>query len=146
MAGSEDGFGEGPQTGFAATAPLDVYAAVYRLVMSAYNYRCALTGEQFAADFGLVHPHLEVVAIRPREADGPLSIDNYLALEEHAAWAFRAGQFVVEDDYRVVTTPGAGLDRAIRPHVSGRLLVPDEPLFRPNPAHLAFHRQMILGR
>ena len=146
MTGSKDGgFGDGPQTGFAATEPLEVYEAVYRLVMSAYGYRCALTGEQFAADFGLVHPHLEVVAIRPREADGPLSIDNYLALEEHAARAFRAGHFIVEDDYRVVVLGNAALDRAIRPHASGRLLVPAEPLFRPNPAHLAFHRRMILG-
>ena len=146
MTGSNDGgFGDSPQTGFAATAPLEVYEAVYRLVMSAYGYRCALTGEQFAADFGLVHPHLDVVAIRPRAAGGPLSIDNYLALEEHAARAFEAGHFLVEDDYRVVVPRHGVLDRAIRPHAGGRLLVPTEPLFQPNPAHLAFHRRMILG-
>ena len=80
-----DGFGDSPQGGFAAGASLDVYEAIYRLVMTAYGYRCALTGEQFTPDIGLVHPHLEVVAIRPREAGGPLAIDNYLALEEHAA-------------------------------------------------------------
>ena len=59
-----DGFGDSPQGGFAAGASLDVYEAVYRLVMTAYGYRCALTGEQFTPDIGLVHPHLEVVAIR----------------------------------------------------------------------------------
>jgi hypothetical protein len=141
-----DGFGDNPQGGFAAGASLDVYEAVYRLVMTAYGYRCALTGEQFAPDIGLVHPHLEVVAIRPREAGGPLAIDNYLALEEHAARAFRFGLFIVEDDYRVTIPDPAALDRAIRPHAGGRLLVPAEPLFRPNPAYLAFHRGMAPGR
>ena len=144
--GNGDGFGDSPQGGFAAGATLDVYEAVYRLVMTAYGYRCALTGEQFAPDIGLVHPHLEVVAIRPRDAGGPLAIDNYLALEEHAARAFRAGHFIIEDDYRVVLPVAGALAPAIRPHVSGHLLVPDEPLFRPNPAHLAFHRRMVLGR
>ena len=97
-------------------------------------------------DIGLVHPHLEVVAIRPRDAGGPLAIDNYLALEEHAARAFRAGHFIIEDDYRVIMPDAGALAPAIRPHASGHLLVPDEPLFRPNPAHLAFHRRMVLGR
>ena len=146
MASSDsDGFRDNPQGGFAAAASLDVYEAVYRLVMTAYGYRCALTGEQFAPDIGLVHPHLEVVAIQPREAGGPLAIDNYLALEEHAARAFRAGHIVIEDDYRVVIRHPSALERAIRPHADGRLLVPVEPLFRPNPAYLAFHRRMILG-
>jgi hypothetical protein len=144
--GNGDGFGDNPQGGFSAGASLDVYEAVYRLVMTAYGYRCALTGEQFTPDIGLVHPHLEVVAIRPRDAGGPLAIDNYLALEEHAARAFRAGHFIIEDDYRVVLPVAGALAPAIRPHTSGHLLVPDEPLFRPNPAHLAFHRRMVLGR
>lgn len=140
-----DGFGDNPQGGFATGASLDVYEAVYRLVMTAYGYRCALTGEQFAPDIGLVHPHLEVVAIRPREAGGPLAIDNYLALEEHAARAFRFGHFVVEDDYRVVIRNPGAFHAGLRPHADGRLLVPAEQLFRPNPAYLAFHRAMPLG-
>ena len=144
--GNGDGFGDSPQGGFSASASLDVYEAVYRLVMTAYGYRCALTGEQFTPDIGLVHPHLEVVAIRPRDAGGPLAIDNYLALEEHAARAFRAGHFIIEDDYRVVLPVAGALAPAIRPHASGHLLLPDEPLFKPNPAHLAFHRKMVLGR
>lgn len=143
---SRDGFGDNPQLGFAAGATLDVYDAIYRLVLTAYNYRCALTGEQFAPDVGLVHPHLEVVAIRPRDAGGPLAIDNYIALEEHAARVFRLGHFVVEDDYRVLIRDRAAFHPGIRPHESGRLLVPAEELFRPNPVHLAFHRAMLLGR
>lgn len=146
MASSDnDGFGDGPQRGFSAAGVPDVYEAVYRLVMSAYGYRCAFTGEQFARDLGVLHPHLEVVAIRPRQAGGPLAISNYLALEEHAARAFTAGRFLVGDDYRVNLPDPSALDPAIRPHPGGYLLVPEDPLFRPDPAHLAFHRRMILG-
>jgi hypothetical protein len=142
----DNGFGEFGQ-GFEAGSSLDTYQAVFRLVLSAYDYRCARTGEQFAPDFGLIHPHLEVIAIRPREAGGPLQINNYLALEEHAARAFGAGLFLVEDDYTVVVPNPDALPRALaaRLHPGGKLLVPNEPLFRPSPAHLAFHRRAALG-
>lgn len=143
----ENAFGEFAQQGFAAAPSLDAYESVYRLVLTAYSYRCALTGEQFQPDIGLIHPHLEVIAIRPREANGPLQINNYLALEEHAARAFREGLFLVEDDYAVVVPNPDALPRAlaIRLHTSGRLVVPVEPLFQPSPAHLAFHRRSVLG-
>lgn len=143
----ENAFGEFVQQGFAASPPLDVYESVYRVVLTAYSYRCALTGEQFQRDVGLIHPHLEVIAIRPRDAGGPLQINNYLALEEHAARAFVAGHILVEDDYRVVVRNPDALPRALalRLHSSGRLVVPAEALFQPNPAHLAFHRRSVLG-
>lgn len=149
MAGSEDdkGLGEERQTGFAAAESLDAYEAVYRLVLSAYGYRCALTGEQFQRETGLLHPHLAVEAIRPREAGGPLQINNYLALEEHAARAFRHGAVLIEDDYRIVVPQPDALDRALllRLNADGRLRVPAEALFQPSPAHLAFHRRRVLG-
>lgn len=148
MAGSSDdkGLGEEQQTGFAAASLAD-YEAIYRLVLTAYNYRCALTGEQFAAEAGLLHPHLAVEAIRPRDMGGPLQINNYLVLEEHAARTFRQGQILIDDDYRIVVPNPDALDRAVlvRLNVSGRLLVPAEGLFQPSPAHLAFHRLRVLG-
>lgn len=143
----ENAFGEFAQPGFAAAPSLDTYESVYRLVLTAYSYRYALTGEQFQRDVGLIHPHLEVIAIRPRDAGGPLQINNYLALEEHAARAFRAGLFLIEDDYGVVLPNPDALPRAlaVRLHVSGRLVVPAEALFQPSPAHLAYHRRAVLG-
>lgn len=143
----ENAFGEFAQPGFAAAPSLDAYESVYRLVLTAYSYRCALTGEQFQRDVGLIHPHLEVIAIRPRDAGGPLQINNYLALEEHAARAFKAGLFLVEDDYRVVVPNPDALPRAVavRLHASGHLIVPAEALFQPSPAHLAYHRRAVLG-
>jgi hypothetical protein len=148
MAGSNDkGLGEERQRGFSAAPPLEAYEAIYRLVLNAYSYRCALTGEQFAPDVGLLHPHLVVEAIRPRAAGGPLQIDNYIALEEHAAAAFRNGLILIEDDYAITVPRPDALDRAVlvRLNASGRLLVPAEGLFQPSPAHLAFHRLSVLG-
>lgn len=148
MAGLDDdkGLGEERQTGFSAAA-LEAYEAIYRLVLSAYSYRCALTGEQFLPETGLLHPHLAVEAIRPRDAGGPLQINNYIAMEEHAARAFRNGLILIEDDYRIVVPDPGALDRAllVRLNADRRLLVPAEGLFRPSPAHLAFHRRSVLG-
>ncbi|MGK2227178.1 hypothetical protein [uncultured Devosia sp.] len=143
----ENGLGEERQSGFAAAAPLEAYEAIYRLVLSAYRYRCALTGEQFLADVGLLHPHLAVEAIRPRGTGGPLQINNYIALEEHAARAFRRGQILIEDDYGITVPNPDALDPAVlvRLNADRRLLVPVEGLFQPSPAHLAFHRQHVLG-
>tara|TARA_R110002124_G_scaffold114535_5_gene269180 strand:+ start:4061 stop:4513 length:453 start_codon:yes stop_codon:yes gene_type:complete len=149
MVGSDgkEGLGEERQAGFAASAPLEDYEAIYRLVLSAYGYRCALTGEQFMPETGLLHPHLAVEAIRPRDAGGPLQINNYIALEEHAARAFRRGEVLIEDDYRIVVPNPDALDQAVlvRLNPDGQLLVPAEALFRPSPAHLAFHRRSVLG-
>jgi len=148
MAGSEDdkGLGEERQAGFSAPS-LEAYEAIYRLVLTAYGYRCALTGEQFYPEAGLLHPHLVVEAIRPREAGGPLQVDNYMALEEHAARAFRRGEVVIADDYRIVVPNREAISRAVlvRLNADGRLLVPAEELLRPSPAHLAFHRRSVLG-
>jgi predicted restriction endonuclease len=145
----KDGLGEFG-AGFEAAAGLDAYRAVYRLVLGAYGYRCALTGVVFEQDAGagldLVHPDLEVVAIRPREAGGPLQIDNFLALEKAAARAFRAGQILIDDDYWVIPDLAVlNPQVAARLHPGGRLLVPSEPLFQPGRTHLEFHRRSVLG-
>jgi predicted restriction endonuclease len=147
-AADDKGWNEERQAGFAAGAPLEVYEAIYRLVLMAYGYRCALTGEQFAPDVGLIHPHLEVIAIRPRKLGGPLEISNYLALEEHAARAFRNGIILIGDDYSVDVARPEALDRAlaVRLHPGARLLVPEEAIFRPSPAHLAYYRRLMLER
>ena len=142
----EQGLGEELQSGFAAHS-LDEYEAIYRLVLSAYGYRCALTGERFMPDTGLLHPHLTVEAIRPREAGGPLDISNFMALEEHAAKAFRRGQVLIGDDYAIVIPRPEAIDRAVlvRINADRRLLVPAEAMFQPAPEHLAFHRRHAGG-
>ena len=140
------GLEEAP-TGFESGAPLDTYEALYRLVLTAYGYCCAITGTQYEPAVGTLHPVLEVVAIQPREAGGRLQINNYLPLETAAARAFRAGQVLIDDDYRIIadmSVMDAALAARLRP--DSYLLLPAEPLFWPSHAMLAYHRQHLLDR
>ena len=142
---SEDGFGEAAR-GFAAGETLETYEAMYRLVLTAYGYRCALTGEQFERANGLWHGDLDVVAIVPRELGGPLKISNYLPLVFPAAEAFEAGQWLIADDYAVLADRDV-LDRRLaeRLHPSGFLQLPKEAVFHPDRALLARHRERVLA-
>ncbi len=148
MASSDDKkeFGELAQPRFAEDEALDAYVELYKSVLTAYGYRCALTGERFRPSPALTHPDLDVVAIRRREAGGPLAIDNYLPMIAIAARAFRAGQIIIGSDYtvladfKVIAAPLAG---RLRP--DARLVLPDDRRFWPNAAHLAYHRRSVLG-
>ncbi|WP_332689334.1 hypothetical protein [Devosia sp.] len=147
MGGSgDDGFEDSPQRGFAAGEPLAAYESLQRLVLTSYGYRCALTGESFAAATGLLHPRLDVVAIRPRIHGGPLTIANYLPMVGELVEAFEHGTILVEDDYRIVVPNADLLDPAHRIRLRSALHVPAEHLFRPGAAYLAYHRRFVLGR
>ena len=143
--GPEDGFGEVAR-GFAAGETLETYEAMYRLVLTAYGYRCALTGEQFERSNGLWHGDLDVVAIVPRDLGGPLRINNFLPLVFPAAEAFEAGQWLIADDYAVLADRDV-LDRRLveRLHPSGFLQLPKEAVFHPDKTLLARHRERILA-
>jgi hypothetical protein len=142
----DDGFEEARQPGFAAGETLDSYESLQRLVLTSYGYRCALTGESFAPVSGLLHPRLDVVAIRPRIHGGPLSIANYLPMVGELVDAFEHGTILVEDDYRIVVPNADLLDPAHRIRLRSALHVPAEHLFRPGAAYLAYHRRFVLGR
>ena len=141
-----DGFGDRPQPGFAAGGTsMEAYESLYRLVLTAYGYRCALTGEQFAPEPGLLHSRLEVVAIRPREHGGPLQISNYLPIVWSLARAFSDGAIFAEDDYRIVVPKADLIEPSVAARLRSALWVPVEPLFQPGQAYLAHHRRFALG-
>jgi len=135
-----EGMGDNPQAGFETS--LADYQGLYRLVLTAYGYRCALTGERFLPEGGLIHPHLEAVAIRPRDSGGPLAITNYLAVEEHAGRAFRAGHIVIADDYRILLPEPHRLQPALARRLGEKLFLPEETMFWPDREHLGFHRRL----
>ena len=142
----DDGFEEAPQRGFAAGEPLEAYESLQRLVLTSYGHRCALTGERFEPVTRLLHPRLDVVAIRPRDHGGPLSIANYLPMVGELVDAFERGTILIEDDYRIIV-PNADL---LAPDTLARLRsalhVPAEHLFKPGATYLAYHRRFVLGR
>jgi len=143
MQGEDDGMEEFGVP-FRHAPSLDTYTAIHRQVLIAYEYRCALTGARFAPIAGL-HPFLSVVPIQPRELGGPLHVANFLPLSEAAARAFAADHFLIADDFSI-TVDHAVIDRTLASRIEPRLRVPADPLYRPDPVHLAFRRRLILGR
>lgn len=137
-----DGFGERHGPSFRASS--DARMAFYRLALAAYDYRCALTGIQYAPE-GLQLDKLHVVFIQPREAGGPLEIGNALVFVPAAAMAFTAGWFSMDDDGRLLLAQSA---ETLRAHdlsvVAGQaLFLPRDPVFRPVSRYLQFHRLVI---
>lgn len=147
MISSDDNFGfDEARAVFEAAPSLETYRAIYEQVLTAYGFRCALTGEQFERISG-VHPTLRVVAIWPREEGGPLHMGNYLPLSADAATAFRLGHFIVDDEYRVIADRRVmAPELAAQLPADGRLLLPDDPLYHPDKTLLAHHRDMFLAR
>lgn len=146
MADEERGLGEEPQRGFATENSLDAYTGLYRLVLVAYNYRCALTGAQFGPPRLHLHPDLDVAVIKPREQGGPLSVANCLPLLTSLKQAFVEGLIAVEDNFRIVVPHPELLERNMLTSLRTSLVVPEDPLLRPGAEFLEHHRRYALGR
>lgn len=142
----DDGFGEGPQHGFAVDHSLDAYTEVHAFVLLSYGYRCALTGAQFGPPKLHLHPDLDVVAIKPLDQGGALSISNCLPLLNSLRRPFIEGLIVVEDNYRILVPHPDLLDPAMVAAFEAYLVVPDDILLRPSAENLAHHRRFALGR
>jgi len=142
----DDGMGESAQRGFSYDQSVDGYTSLYRLVLTSYGYRCALTGARFAAPTLFLHADLDVEAIQPREQGGPLSVDNYLPMIKSLRIPFRDGLITIENDYRIIAPHPDLLDSDMLASLRGSLLLPEEILFRPGAAFLAYHRRYALGR
>ena len=114
------------------------------LVVSAFNYTCALTGYRLTTimsgsivDAAHIHQFAD-----SRNNDAT----NGLALCKNAHWLFDQGLWSVSDDYRVLV----GIDRFSEDAAEGKSLeschgqklrLPADPRYLPNPVHLAWHRR-----
>ncbi|MBI4922389.1 MAG: HNH endonuclease [Devosia nanyangense] len=112
-----------------------------RVVLRAYNERCAVTGLKLIN--GLGRAEVAAAHIRPVERNGPDIANNGVALSGTAHWMFDRGLITFTD----------GLDIVISRHVNdrdgamglinqtGRLIGPQLERDRPHPAFLAWHRE-----
>lgn len=148
MIGTDDesGLGEEPQRGFAADNSVDAYTSLQSLVLLGYGYRCALTGAQFGPPNLHLHPDLDVVAIKPLDQGGPLSIVNFLPVLTSLRWPFIEGLVTVEDSYRILVPHPELLDGELLAVLRVSLVVPDDVALRPGAEFLAHHRRYALGR
>lgn len=121
------------------------YASVYQQVLRAWDYRCALTGQRFGSVPGL-HPELEVVAIQPLIAGGPMHVRNFIPVVANLAQEWMNGAVAV----------GANGDLLVAfsrlpPALAGLLLhspgfgSPRDVRYRPDPELLAWHKAHVLG-
>lgn len=123
----------------------DAFLLVNDRVLALWNYRCAVTGRQFAARNG-IHPQLAVVPIRPPELGGLLHVRNYLPMVARARRAFEAGALSIGPNLDFLIVPDR-LDPETFASLrsEGTLLVPDDPGLRPDPNHLRWHRTHVFG-
>ena len=115
--------------------------AFRRLVVRAYDKRCAVTGMKLINGGG--RAEVEAAHIRPVEASGPDSVNNGLALSGTAHWMFDRGLIGIGDSLEIIVSRQVNDRDSIENLInrSGRLIVPDNPRNGPHPAILSWHRE-----
>jgi putative restriction endonuclease len=112
-----------------------------RIVLRAYDERCAITGLKLINGGG----RAEVAAahIRPVEANGPDIVSNGIALSGTAHWMFDRGLISLSDDLDILVSRYANDVDGIRAFInrSGRAFAPARSQERPHPHFLEWHRE-----
>ena len=111
-----------------------------RIVLRAYDERCAVTGLRLINGSG----RAEVAAahIRPVEANGPDIVSNGVALSGTAHWMFDRGLISLSDDLQILVSRQVNDPDGVRAVInkSGRAIEPRRPSDRPHPHFLQWHR------
>jgi putative restriction endonuclease len=112
-----------------------------RIVLRAYDARCAVTGLKLINGGG--RAEVEAAHIRPVEANGPDIVSNGLALSGTAHWMFDRGLIGLNDDMQIIVSRQANDPDSIRSviNASGRILVPQREANRPHPQFVRWHRE-----
>lgn len=114
-----------------------------RIVLRAYDERCAISGLKLINGGG----RAEVMAahIRPVEFNGPDIIRNGLALSGTAHWMFDRGLISLSDHLEILISRQANDQEGVRAFInkSGLAQAPLDPLDRPHPIFLAWHRENV---
>ncbi|QCI63241.1 HNH endonuclease [Phreatobacter stygius] len=112
-----------------------------RVVLRAYDERCAVTGLKLINGGG----RAEVAAahIRPVEANGPDIVSNGMALSGTAHWMFDRGLISFADDLEILVSRQVNDPDGVRGilNKSGRALKPRRVSDQPHPHFLQWHRE-----
>jgi putative restriction endonuclease len=112
-----------------------------RVVLKAYDSRCAVTGLKLINGRG--RAEVEAAHIRPVEAMGPDIVSNGLALSGTAHWMFDRGLIGISDGLQILISrhvnDAPGVQGMINP--TGRLLSTARASDRPHPHFLRWHRE-----
>lgn len=112
-----------------------------RIVLDAYDCRCAITGHRFINGGG--RAEVQAAHIRPVEASGPDIIINGIALSGTAHWMFDRGLISLSDALEVLVSRQVNDIDGVWGMVnqSRRAIVPAHPAHRPHPSYLEWHRK-----
>jgi putative restriction endonuclease len=128
----------GPRTIVTASRPLRD-AAFMRVVRSAYDQTCAMTGLKLVNGGGRCE--IEAAHIRPVESDGPDSPRNGLALCRTVHWLFDRGFLSLTDQGAILQSKKVPdpVKRLLNPQ--GVILFPRERNLSPHSVFLRWHRE-----
>lgn len=115
-----------------------------RLVLQAYDKRCAITGLKLINGGG--RAEVDAAHIRPVEANGPDILTNGIALSGTAHWMFDRGLLSLSDDLDILISRQANDPDSIRGLINktGRAIVPTRAFERPHSHFLRWHRDNCL--
>jgi putative restriction endonuclease len=108
------------------------------VVLDAYNYRCAVTGDK-------IRPVLQAAHIRPLPLGGEHRVDNGLLLRSDVHTLFDRGYVGVDPKFRLVVSPrlreefGNGDEFYARAALGDPITVPSRRADRPNKDFLEWH-------
>jgi putative restriction endonuclease len=114
-----------------------------RIVLDAYDCRCAITGHRFINGGG--RAETQAAHVKPVEAHGPDIITNGIALSGTAHWMFDRGLISLSDGLEVLVSRHVNDSESVWGLVnpSRRAIVPAHPAHRPHSSYLAWHRENI---
>lgn len=112
-----------------------------RIVLRAYDERCAVTGLKLINGRG--RAEVNAAHIRPVEANGPDTVHNGLALSGTAHWMFDRGLISLGNDLQILISRQANDPDGVRAFInrSGFAVPPANLKDRPHPQFLAWHRE-----
>jgi putative restriction endonuclease len=112
-----------------------------RIILDAYDCRCAITGLKFINGGG--RAEVQAAHIKPVEHQGPDDIKNGMALSGTAHWMFDRGLIGLSDDLDVLVSRQVNDIESVWKLVNPtrRAAVPNDAAHRPHPAYLAWHRE-----
>lgn len=112
-----------------------------RIVLDAYDCRCAITGLKFINGGG--RAEVQAAHIKPVEHHGPDIITNGIALSGTAHWMFDRGLISLSDDLDVLVSRHVNDIDSVWSLVNKtrRAAIPAIPVHRPHPSYLAWHRE-----
>jgi hypothetical protein len=135
------GLEEAPVAFLPVVPTVEQRAAIYRNVLEAYGWACAVTGAQFEPVVGL-HPHLQVVAIRPPSAGGQMAEQNFIAMSLGASRAFERGHLTIGPDHAIIVDRFT-IDRIFARGLEAVLRLPGR--HPPDPEALRWHREVVFA-